>query len=136
MKKIFVLLSVMTIALAACAPTTSASVVGEWTLESYGDLANPTPAAPDVETSIIFGEDGQVNGTAGCNGFGGDYKVGDGTITFGALVSTLMFCEGAAGEQETAVFGVFVETASYSLDGNTLTITSADGSSVVVLAKK
>lgn len=136
MKKIFVLLSVMAFALAACSPAASASIAGEWTLESYGDPANPTPAAPDVETSIIFGEDGQVNGTAGCNGFGGDYKVGDGTITFGALVSTLMFCEGAAGEQETAVFGVFVETASYSLDGNTLTITSADGSSVVVLAKK
>lgn len=136
MKKIFVLLSVMAIALAACAPATSASIVGEWTLESYGDPANPTPAAPEVETSIIFGEDGQVNGTAGCNGFGGDYKVGDGTITFGALVSTLMFCEGPAGEQETAVFGVFVETASYELNGNTLTITSADGSSVVVLAKK
>ncbi|MBV6401820.1 MAG: hypothetical protein CNIPEHKO_02123 [Anaerolineales bacterium] len=136
MKKIFVLLSVMAIALAACSSAKPASIVGEWTLESYGDPTNPTPAAPDVETSIIFGDDGQVNGNVGCNGFGGDYKTGDGTITFGALAATLMFCEGAAGEQETAVFGVFVETASYSLDGNTLTITSADGSSVVVLAKK
>ena len=136
MKKIFVLLSVMAIALAACSPAKSASIVGEWTLESYGDPANPTPAAPDVETSIIFGDDGQVNGNVGCNGFGGDYKTGDGTITFGALFSTLMFCEGPAGEQETAVFGVFVETATYELNVNTLTITSADGNSIVVFAKK
>lgn len=136
MKKIFVLLSVMAIALAACSPAKPASIAGEWTLESYGDPANPTPAAPDVETSIIFGDDGQVNGNVGCNGFGGDYKTGDGTITFGALFSTLMFCEGPAGEQETAVFGVFVETATYELNVNTLTITSADGNSIVVLAKK
>lgn len=136
MKKIFVLLSVMAIALAACSPAASPSIVGEWTLESYGDPTNPTPSAPDVETSIIFGEDGQVNGNVGCNVFGGGYKVGDGTVTFGNLFSTLMFCEGAAGEQETVVFGVFVETATYKLNGNTLTITSADGSSVVVLAKK
>ncbi len=136
MKKIFVLLSMMAIALAACAPAASPSIVGEWTLESYGDATNPTPAAPDVETSIIFGDDGQVNGNVGCNGFGGDYKTGDGTITFGALFSTLMFCEGPAGEQEQVLFGVFVETATYELNGNALTITSADGSSVVVLAKK
>ena len=136
MKKIFVLLSVMAIALAACSPAKSASIVGEWTLESYGDPANPTPSAPDVETSIIFGEDGQVNGTVGCNGFGGDYKAGDGTITFGALFSTLMFCEGAAGEQEQVVLAALVGTTSYSLNGNTLTVTSADGSSVVVLVKK
>jgi len=122
--------------LAACSPKASASIVGEWQLESYGDPTNPTPSAPDVETSIIFGEDGQVNGNVGCNGFGGDYKTGDGTITFGALAATLMFCEGPAGEQETAVFSAFVETASYELNGNTLTITSADGSSVVVLVKK
>ncbi|MEW6085021.1 MAG: META domain-containing protein [Chloroflexota bacterium] len=136
MKKIFALFFVTAYALAACSPAASASVVGEWTLVSYGDPANPTPAAADVETSIIFGEDGQVNGSAGCNGFGGDYSVGDGTITFGPLVSTLMFCEGPAGDQEAAVFSVFFETATFAVDGNTLTITSADGSSVVVLARK
>lgn len=136
MKKIFVLLSVTAIALAACSSAKPASITGEWTLESYGDPANPTPSAPDVETSIIFGEDGQVNGTAGCNGFGGDYSVSDSTIKFGALFSTLMACEGPAGEQEAALFKVFVETATFTLNGNTLTVTSADGSSVVVLARK
>ncbi len=136
MKKILVLLSMAVFALAACSPGASSSVVGEWTLISYGDPANPTPAAPDVETSIIFDEDGQVNGTAGCNGFGGDYTVNDDEITFGPLVSTLMFCEGPAGEQETAVFNVFVENASFVLDGEALTITSANGNALVVLARK
>ncbi len=136
MKKILVLFFVTAFALAACSPSASVSIVGEWTLASYGDPSSPTPAASDVETSIIFGEDGQVNGTAGCNGFGGEYSVGDGTIAFGPLVSTLMFCEGPAGEQETVLFNVFFETATFIVDGDTLTITSADGSAVVVLIRK
>jgi len=136
MKKLIILFALAGLLLAACSGSSSASPEGEWILVSYGDPASPTPAAPDVETSIVFGEDGQVNGTAGCNGFGGDYSVNDDAITFGPLVSTLMFCEGPAGEQETATFAVFVDTAGFTVDGDTLTITSADGSSVVVLARK
>ena len=58
------------------------------------------------------------------------------TITFDQIVSTLMFCEGPVGDQETATLSVLQETATFALDGDTLTITSADGSSVIVLARK
>jgi len=136
MKRIVVLFALAGLLLAACSPAASASLTGQWTLVSYGDPASPTPAAPDVETSIVFGEDGQVNGTAGCNGFGGGYEVDGDKITFGPIVATLKFCDGAVGEQETATFAVFVDTAGFTVDGDTLTITSADGSSVVVLARK
>ncbi len=94
------------------------------------------PAAPDVDTSIVFGGDGKVNGNVGCNGFGGDYTVEGNTITFGQIVSTLMFCEGPVGDQETTTLNVFAGSATSVMDGDTLTITSADGSSVIVLARK
>lgn len=136
MKKLIPCLLMLVLALTACSPNASAAVEGEWRLVSYGDPASPTPAAPDVETSIIFGEDGQVNGTVGCNGFGGDYEVEGDSITFGPIVSTLMFCEGPAGEQETVVLKVFQESAPYMIDGDTLTITSADGSDLVILTRK
>jgi heat shock protein HslJ len=136
MKRIIVLFTLAGVLLAACAPAASPSIAGEWTLVSYGEPASPTSAAPDIETSIVFGNDGKVNGSAGCNTFGGDYTVGDDTLTFGALASTLMFCEGAAGEQETVLYTVFVDTASFVLDGDMLTVTSADGSAMVVLARK
>jgi heat shock protein HslJ len=47
-----------------------------------------------------------------------------------------MFCEGPVGEQEMATIAVFQESATLVLDGDTLTITSADGNSVIVLARK
>ena len=131
-----VLLVVSGIMLTACTGGASTSIIGDWKLVSYGAPANPVPAAPDVDTSIVFGADGKVSGNVGCNGFGGDYTVDGNTITFGPIVSTLMFCEGPVGDQETTTLNVFVESASFVLDGDTLTITSADGSSVVVLARK
>ena len=140
MKKTYlVMITVLVVSgalLAACTGSASTSVTGDWRLVSYGSPGSPMPAAPDVDTSIIFGEDGKVNGNVGCNGFGGDYTVDGNTITFGPLVSTLMFCEGPVGAQETTTLNVFVENTSFMLDGDTLTITSADGSAVVVLARK
>jgi len=122
--------------LSACSPGASASMVGEWRLESYGDPASLTPAAPDVETSVIFDEKGQMNGNVGCNGFGGGYAIDGDAIVFDQVVSTLMFCEGPVGVQESVILGVFRDTAGLAVEGDTLTITSADGNAVVVLKKK
>src|SRR5262245_6267717 len=121
--------------LAACGGGSSASLTGTWKLVSYGDPANPTSAAPDVDTSIEF-KDGLLNGNVGCNGFGGNYEVDGDTITFNQVVSTLMFCEGPVGDQEMTTLSVLHETASFTLDGDTLTLTSADSISVIVLARK
>ena len=122
--------------LAACSGAASNSLVGTWRLVSYGSPGNLTPAAPDVDTSITFSEDGKIEGNVGCNGFSGDYTVEGNTITFGPIVSTLMFCEGPVGDQETTTLNVLAETVTFVMEGDTVTITSADGSSVIVLERK
>ena len=134
MKK-FVLALLALLILAACSGENTASVAGTWKLVSYGDPANPTPAAPDIDASIEF-KDGQVTGNVGCNGFGGKYEVDGNKIAFSEVVSTLMFCEGPAGDQELATLAVLRESATYILNGDTLTITSDDGSAAIVLARK
>jgi heat shock protein HslJ len=135
---LFTLLAVMSITITACTGQTTepASIVGIWELVSHGSPSSLTPAAPDVDTSIEFKSDGTLAGNVGCNGFGGDYTVEGNNIVFGQIISTLMFCEGPVGEQETVTLNVFTESAPFTLDGNTLTITSVDGSSVVVLERK
>lgn len=128
------LTTLLGILLSACAGSASADIVGEWRLVSFGPASSPRPAAG--ETSITFGADGQLAGNVGCNSFGGEYTVSGMNIKFGPLMSTLMACMDTIGDQESAVFAVFTNTAPFSLTGDTLTITSADGSMVVVLAKK
>ena len=135
MKKLVFGLLVLFI-LAACSGGAPASIDGQWALVSYGPADSQLSAAPDVDTSIDFASDGTLNGNVGCNGFGGDFTVEGDTITFGPIVSTMMFCEGSVGEQEAATLVVFQESASFVLDGDTLTVTSADGSSVLVLSRK
>jgi heat shock protein HslJ len=122
--------------LAACSGTASASLTGTWKLISYGSSTNPTPADPNIETSLIFGSDGKLNGNAGCNSFNGDYKVDGSTATFGPIASTMMACADPIMQQEGAVFNVFTNSAAFKIDGSTLTVTSADGNSVVVFERK
>ena len=130
----FVLAGIM---ISACAGGTSASLTGTWELVSYGSPASLTLAAPDVETSIIFDEGETIRGNVGCNDFGGDYKVDGDKITFGPISSTLMMCaDTAIGDQETTVLNTLTETVTFVIAGDSLTLTSADGSSVIVLARK
>lgn len=134
MKKILIgLLAVLV--LSACSGGSASSIVGQWELVSYGSASSQTPAVEGVDTSIEFSADGKLHGNVGCNVFNGDYKVDGDTLTFSPVASTLMFC-GDVAEQEASTLAVFSESASFVLDGDTLTITSADGASVIVLAKK
>jgi heat shock protein HslJ len=65
-----------------------------------------------------------------------EYKVSGDEVTFDGIVSTMMYCEAVA-EQENAVISALSENpVTFQLDGDTLTLTSADGASVVVLARK
>jgi len=120
--------------LAACAGGSPASLQGQWKLVSYGSASDRKTAAAGVEASIEF-KDGRVSGNVGCNGFGGEYTVAGGEITFDSVMSTMMFCEAVA-EQESATLAVLQGLAGYALDGDLLTITSADGSMSIVLEKK
>jgi heat shock protein HslJ len=134
MKKTSLLLIALFI-LAACS-TATPDISGEWKLLSYGDAANPTPALPDVDTSIKF-EDGQMSSNVGCNGFGGAYELSGDQVTFSGIMSTMMYCEETSA-QEQSVLAVFSDSVKLpiQLNGSTLTIASSDGSSVVNLARK
>ncbi|MBI5964660.1 MAG: META domain-containing protein [Chloroflexi bacterium] len=122
--------------LAACSGSASTSLAGDWKLISYGSPANPTPALPYVETSLTFESDGTLGGRVGCNSFSGDYKVDGNAVTFGAIAATEMACDEPIMQQESAVFKVFIDSGTFKMNGNTLTILSADGNSVVVLSRK
>ena len=134
MKKLLPVLLVMFL-LTACRGGSSASVTGTWKLVSYGLADKQTPAAEGVDTSIEF-KDGQLNGNVGCNSFGGDYKVNGDQLTFGPIMSTMMACLNQSGDQEQGTLAVLQNTVKFAVSGDTLTITSADGKSAIVLAHK
>jgi heat shock protein HslJ len=135
MKKTFLFVIVLLI-LTACS-SANTNITGEWKLVSYGDAANPTPAISNVDTSIKFDSDGQISGNVGCNGFGGNYKISGDKITFDSIMSTMMYCEETS-TQEQGVLSIFSDNTKLpiQLNSDTVTITSADGASVVNLVRK
>jgi heat shock protein HslJ len=133
MKRI-TLFAIVVLLLAACTPgVPGTDLSGEWKLVSYGDAANPTRALPDVETTITFTK-GQMGGNVGCNSFGGEYRISGKTITFEPIMSTEMYCEKTA-DQEQGVLSRLQGKMTFTLTGDLLTLVAADGS-VVNLARK
>ena len=56
------------------------------------------PVAGREPTATFAG--GRIQGTTGCNQYGGDYTLTGDSIAFGPLMSTMMGCDAAIGEVE------------------------------------
>jgi putative lipoprotein len=126
-KKYLLTLLVISLAISACTAGNglpSASLLGSWKLTAYGSAASPTPAVPNTEAGITFNQDGTVTGNSGCNGFGGNYKIDGDKVTFDQITSTLMACDTPRMEQESAVHQVLTDTATFKIEGGTLTLTN------------
>ncbi len=95
------------------------------------DQANTTSAVDPSLTAWMRFEDGEVAFNNSCNMGGGSVEIGDDTLTFGELRSTLIFCDGPSGELEQTMSAVLQGETTYSITsgGGTqfLRIMSADG---------
>ncbi len=104
-----------------------------WQLQTLiaADGSETTPDDPSLYT-LVFGEDGHVAVVADCNQGGGQYSVEDGTLTMGALISTLAACP--EGSLDTVFMQQIGQATGYTVEDDVLTLTLDDGSSVVLTA--
>jgi heat shock protein HslJ len=92
-----------------------------WTLTDL-DSGEVTGTAPTLE---LTGTD--VSGTGGCNTFSGTYTTDGDSISFGPLASTMMACEPPIMEQETVYLAALDGATTYTVDGDSLTISGDAG---------
>jgi heat shock protein HslJ len=134
MNKLLIVFALVGMMLSACGPQSdSASLVGVWRLKALGPADDPQPALPDVDATLTFDDQGRMSGNVGCNGFGGDYKVAGDKITFGPVMSTMMYCDATMTQEQTAL-QILAEDVTYKIEGSTLTITK-DGQVLVLEAE-
>jgi heat shock protein HslJ len=69
-----------------------------------------TPVKPGVFTIKFDSDEGNVSGTTDCNTFNGSFDATDQSLTFGALASTKMACEGS---QEMVFTGALANVDGY-----------------------
>jgi len=98
-----------------------------------GQLAALPSGDPPIVVSL-FMEDGTANGSGGCNNYFGSYTLDGSSLAFGPMGATQMFCEGAAGEVETAYLANLATVASWASDGSTLSLADAGGMVVLEYA--
>jgi len=128
-KKYLLALLLIVLVVSACTAKNggaASSLIGSWKLTSYSRADVLTPAVPDTEAGLTFKEDGTVTGNSGCNALGGNYKVEGDQVTFDQITSTLMACDDPRMAQEGAVQQALTNTATYKIEGNTLTLANND----------
>jgi heat shock protein HslJ len=133
-KKLLILsLCAWMIILPACS-STGAQPGGDLT-DIVWALTELTGEPPVGGTSISaqFTSDGKVWGSAGCNRYNGTYTVTGSNITFSSpLASTMMMCETAVMDQESAYLKALGEAKTFAVNGDQLTLSGEDGTQLVV----
>ncbi len=106
-----------------------------WRLTGIGAADGAvTPAPKGVDAWLII-NDGDVSLKTGCNGGGAEYQQEGSTLVFGPVRTTMIACEGDAGEVERAVLKVLGNGGVGRVDGDSLVITAGPGQGELIFAK-
>lgn len=136
---------VAAIVTAGCTAGTSTpgAVVGltgtPWTLDSYlAGNGTLVPVLPGTEVTAAFGPDGKVTGSAGCNGYGGDYLLNGTTLSVSSIAQTLKLCTEPEGimDQEARFIDLLGSAAGCRTENDRLIITDAEGTDLLVFVKE
>jgi heat shock protein HslJ len=82
--------------------------------------------------TAVFGEDGSLTGSAGCNNYMTGYQVDGNNMTIEMAATTRMMCVEPEGvmEQEAAYLLALTTTATFAIQGDSLELRTADGALV------
>ncbi len=126
-KSTFLIFTCILLLLTACAGRGGGLEGTSWELVELMDGSQPLAG---TTLTIVF-EQGSAGGTAGCNSYGGEYKLDGDTIFFGDVASTLMAClDAGVMEQEAAYLGYLQEARSYQVADGFLYIYREDGAAL------
>ena len=126
-------LSVGIIILAACASSSSqegggGELTGQvWVLTAIGGKA----PLENTGISAQFNSDGSLSGSAGCNQYNGKYTTSGSSISITGLNNTMMACAQPVMDQESAYLTALADAKTYTVQGDNLTLSGADGKTLV-----
>jgi heat shock protein HslJ len=125
---------ILLVLFAGCAPM-NASNGGTLTGQTWvlTELAGQ-PLVADSGISASFNADGSVSGSAGCNRYNGTYTTSGDSITFSVnMAMTMMMCEQAVMDQESAYINALGEAKTFSISGDQLSLKDASGKDILLL---
>ncbi len=108
-----------------------------WTLQSYADsTGNLVTIQPGTKITAVFGSDGRLIGSAGCNEYGAAYTVRDYAISISQPVSTKILCDSQQGmQQESDYLKDLSGAAELRISESGLKLFDRSGKPVLVFVK-
>jgi heat shock protein HslJ len=101
----------------------------DWRLDTIaqGDAVSSTIAGTEV--TVVFSENGQLTGNAGCNDYSAGYELADDSLSIGPVGTTQKACADPQGvmDQESTYLQRLDATASYAIQGDQLALFDASG---------
>jgi heat shock protein HslJ len=107
-----------------------------WTLASFHTADAVSSVIADTTITAVFGADGSVSGSAGCNRYFAQYNSTGTSLSIGPAGSTKMAC-GTPGvmQQESTYLSLLGQVKTYTIKGERLTLADAKGTPVLTFAK-
>ncbi len=100
----------------------------EWTLDSLYSGDTVSSAITGTPVTAVFGSDGRVTGSAGCNQYFAEYEEAAPSLSIGPAGAPKMFCTGPGiMEQENTYLLRLGEVRSFSISGDHLTLSNGEG---------
>lgn len=119
--------------------STSQDLAGtQWQVTAYNNGRNAvTSPMLGTDLTVVFEDDGQVSGNAGCNDFFGSFNSSKGEIAIGPLGATMRACSTPNGvmQQEAEFLAALASAATYSVEGNFLEMRNADDAIAVHMTR-
>ena len=115
---------------AAAAPIQDERLIGrEWRLVSFGAVGDERPPVGSTPITLLFNEDGTLDGIGGCNTYRTTYRAAaDGTLAVRALARTNKSCASTIDRQEVVYLDVLHRAESYELHDDRLLVFYEGGS--------
>jgi heat shock protein HslJ len=99
-----------------------------WELTGYNNGRNAVQSVLTGTTSTaVFGDDGRITGSAGCNTYMGPYQTDGQSLTIGPLATTRMACASPIMDQETAYLAALQKATQYEFESGRLVLRDASG---------
>jgi heat shock protein HslJ len=101
----------------------------EWVLDGFRGT-DGQDVSPEVSVNATF-DGSTISGSSGCNQYNASYEAAGDQISFGPIAGTLMACPEPAASTEQQYLALLDGVATYAVDGSSLTMFDADGTSVL-----
>ena len=119
-RTVWLLVATFALVLAACGGSGSGSSDLKGTSWTVSTIAGQ-PTVPTAQPTIVFGSDGSISGSTGCNTYSGTFTVSGSQLTVGPLATTRKACtDEAVSAQESAFTAALGSATTFAVgsDGN------------------